>query len=167
MARTFTITSYGKTKEYPESQRKKMIKEFETAMLCCDGSEAERYRNIYCDLVPVRRSVWTQNVHWILSLKQWLSECLLLKSNILQLQIFMLHTCFWYAQSSEVISFSTFPDKQSPPCHQEQVFHQPVHLSREVCNQMKWNSPYHSFPPANGGKDVFSDNRQMNHKPLV
>ena len=26
MARTFTITSYGKTKEYPESQRKKMIK---------------------------------------------------------------------------------------------------------------------------------------------
>ena len=33
MARTFTITSYGKTKEYPESQRKKMIKEFETAML--------------------------------------------------------------------------------------------------------------------------------------
>ena len=42
---------YGKTKEYPESQRKKMIKEFETAMLCCDGSEAERYRNIYGDLV--------------------------------------------------------------------------------------------------------------------
>ena len=37
MARTFTVTSYGKTKEYPESQRKKMIKEFETAMLCCDG----------------------------------------------------------------------------------------------------------------------------------
>lgn len=51
MTRTFTITSYGKTKEYPESQRKKMIKEFETAMLCCDGSEAERYRNIYGDLV--------------------------------------------------------------------------------------------------------------------
>lgn len=51
MARTFTITSYGKTKEYPESQRKKMIKEFETAMLCCDGSESERYRNVYGDLV--------------------------------------------------------------------------------------------------------------------
>ena len=30
---------------------RKMIKEFETAMLCCDGSEAERYRNIYGDLV--------------------------------------------------------------------------------------------------------------------
>ena len=28
-----------------------MIKEFETAMLCCDGSEAEHYRNIYGDLV--------------------------------------------------------------------------------------------------------------------
>ena len=51
MVRTFTITCYGKTKEYPESKRKKMIKEFETAMLCCDGSEAERYRNIYGDLV--------------------------------------------------------------------------------------------------------------------
>ena len=51
MVRTFTITCYGNTKEYPESQRKKMIKEFETAMLCCDGSEAERYRNIYGDLV--------------------------------------------------------------------------------------------------------------------
>lgn len=65
MARTFTVTSYGKTKEYPESQRKKMIKEFETAMLCCDGSEAERYRNIYYMVtwLPVRRSVWTQNVH--------------------------------------------------------------------------------------------------------
>ena len=51
MVRTFTITCYGRTKEYPESQRKKMIMEFETAMLCCDGSEAERYRNIYGDLV--------------------------------------------------------------------------------------------------------------------
>ena len=51
MARTFTSTSYGKTKEYPEKQRKKMIKEFELAMLCCDGSEAERYRNIYGNLV--------------------------------------------------------------------------------------------------------------------
>ena len=51
MARTFTITSYGKIKEYPESQCKKMITEFETAMLCCDGSEAEHYRNIYGDLV--------------------------------------------------------------------------------------------------------------------
>lgn len=51
VAKTFTLTSYGKSKEYPESQRKKMIKEFETAMLCGDGSEAERYRNIYDDLV--------------------------------------------------------------------------------------------------------------------
>ena len=69
MARTFTITSYGKTKEYPESQRKKMIKEFETAMLCCDGSE--NTTGIYMvTWLPVIRSVWTQNVHWVLSLKQ-------------------------------------------------------------------------------------------------
>ena len=51
MAKTFTITRYGENKEYPQSQRNKMIKEFEIAMLCCDGSEAERYRNIYGDLI--------------------------------------------------------------------------------------------------------------------
>ena len=51
MTRTFTITCYCKTMVYPESQLKKMIKYFQTAMLCCDGSEAERYRNIYGDLV--------------------------------------------------------------------------------------------------------------------
>ena len=51
MADTFTITCYGKTKTYKESQRKKMTREFETAMLCCDGSEAERYSNIYQDLI--------------------------------------------------------------------------------------------------------------------
>lgn len=33
MAKTFTITCYGETKEYPESQRKKMIKEFQTGKL--------------------------------------------------------------------------------------------------------------------------------------
>ena len=51
MTKTFTITCYGKTETYPESQRKKMIKEYKTAMLCCDGSEAERYSNIYQDLL--------------------------------------------------------------------------------------------------------------------
>lgn len=51
MADTFTITCYGKTKTYKESQRKKMTKEYETAMLSCDGSEADRYSNIYQDLV--------------------------------------------------------------------------------------------------------------------
>ena len=51
MANTFTITCYGETKTYPESQRKKMAKEYKTAMLSCDGSEAERYSNIYQDLI--------------------------------------------------------------------------------------------------------------------
>ena len=51
MTKTFTITCYGETKTYPESQRKKMVKEYKTAMLCCDGSEAERYSNIYQDLL--------------------------------------------------------------------------------------------------------------------
>jgi len=51
MLNTFTITCYGKTKTYKESQRKKMTREYEVAMLCCDGSEAERYSNIYQDLI--------------------------------------------------------------------------------------------------------------------
>ena len=51
MPATFSITCYGKTKIYKESQRKKMTKEYETAMLCCDGSEAERYSNIYQDRI--------------------------------------------------------------------------------------------------------------------
>lgn len=51
MTGTFAITCYGKTNTYFESQRKKMTNEFEIAMLCCDGSEAERYSNIYLDLI--------------------------------------------------------------------------------------------------------------------
>lgn len=51
MADTFMITCYRKSKTYPESQRNKMIKEYQTAMVCCDGSEADRYRNIYGDLI--------------------------------------------------------------------------------------------------------------------
>lgn len=51
MADTFTITSYRKTKTYPENQRNKMIKEYQTALICCDGSEADCYRNIYGDLI--------------------------------------------------------------------------------------------------------------------
>ena len=57
MARTFTITSYGKTKEYPESQRKKMIKEFETAMLCCDAVKLNATGIYMVTWLPVRRSV--------------------------------------------------------------------------------------------------------------
>ena len=51
MANTFTITCYGKTTTYDESQRKRLTKEYKTAMLCCDGSEADRYSNIYQDLI--------------------------------------------------------------------------------------------------------------------
>ena len=51
MANTFTITCYGKTTTYEESQRKRLTKEYKTAMLCCDGSEADRYSNIYQDLI--------------------------------------------------------------------------------------------------------------------
>ena len=46
----FTITCYGKTKSYPESQRKAMMDFYYEGMVCCDGSERERYTNIYIDL---------------------------------------------------------------------------------------------------------------------
>ena len=51
MVNTFTITCYGKTKTYKESPPKEMAKEYKTAMLCCNGSEAERYSNLYQDLI--------------------------------------------------------------------------------------------------------------------
>lgn len=49
--KTFTITCYGKTKTYAESERKVMTKGFKKAMIVCDGSERDRYANIYLDLV--------------------------------------------------------------------------------------------------------------------
>lgn len=51
MASTFTITCYGKTKRYPESKREAMKKEYMMGMAMCDGSEKDRYTNIYMDLV--------------------------------------------------------------------------------------------------------------------
>ena len=50
MEGTFTITCYGSTKTYRESERAKMMKEFMEGMAMCDGSEQERYTNIYLDL---------------------------------------------------------------------------------------------------------------------
>jgi len=48
----FTITCYGKTKSYPESQRKKMMAYYLEGMACSDGSEQERY-TLYLDLSAV------------------------------------------------------------------------------------------------------------------
>ena len=59
MARTFTVTSYGKTKEYPESQRKKMIKEFETAMLCCEKECMDTERPLSPDLEAMIERMFT------------------------------------------------------------------------------------------------------------
>lgn len=46
----FTITCYGKTKSYPESQRKAMMGFYLEGMACCDGSERDRYSHVYADL---------------------------------------------------------------------------------------------------------------------
>ena len=46
----FTITCYRKTKSYPESKRKEMMDYYLEGMMCCDGSERERYSRIYADL---------------------------------------------------------------------------------------------------------------------
>lgn len=52
---TFTIICYGKAKTYKESRRKALIKEFLEGMMCCDGSERDRYTNIYLDLIEGKK----------------------------------------------------------------------------------------------------------------
>lgn len=51
----FKITCYGKTKTYPESQRKKMMQFYLEGMCACDGSEQERYTRIYTELASGRK----------------------------------------------------------------------------------------------------------------
>lgn len=46
----FTITCYGETESYPESKRKEMMDFYLEAMMCCDGSERDRYSHVYADL---------------------------------------------------------------------------------------------------------------------
>lgn len=48
---TFTITCYNKTKTYKESSKKAQIEKFLMGINCSDGSERERYTNIYLDLI--------------------------------------------------------------------------------------------------------------------
>ena len=43
-----SIICYGKEEQM---ERNKAIKLYEEGMLCCDGSEKERYTNIYLDLI--------------------------------------------------------------------------------------------------------------------
>lgn len=56
MSNTFTITCYGKTKRYPESKREAMKHEYMMGMAMCDGSEKDRYTNIYLDLASGAKS---------------------------------------------------------------------------------------------------------------
>lgn len=42
------VTCYGQTEVMT---RKEAIDEYYEGMLCCDGSEAERYTTIYCQLM--------------------------------------------------------------------------------------------------------------------
>ena len=48
LAEQVRVTCYGKTKTWV---REKAIDEFYEGMMCCDGSEAERYKTIYCQLM--------------------------------------------------------------------------------------------------------------------
>ena len=43
-----TIICYGTVEKI---KRKEAIKEYRTAMLCCEGAESERYKNIFLDLL--------------------------------------------------------------------------------------------------------------------
>lgn len=51
MKDTFKITCDGQTRTYDESERAKMIKYFLEGMACCEGSERDRYTNIYINLI--------------------------------------------------------------------------------------------------------------------
>jgi len=42
------VTCYGQTETMT---REKAIDEYYEGMVCCDGSEAERYQTIYCQLM--------------------------------------------------------------------------------------------------------------------
>lgn len=44
------ITCYNKVETYPESARKALMKKYYEGILCCEGSEQERYVNIYLQL---------------------------------------------------------------------------------------------------------------------
>ena len=48
------VTCYGTTKLY---ERQQAIREFLIAMQVCEGSEKERYANIYCELVRGKKVV--------------------------------------------------------------------------------------------------------------
>ena len=52
---TFTITCYNTTETFPESERQAQIREYQRAMMCCEGSERDRYTNIYLDLVEGKK----------------------------------------------------------------------------------------------------------------
>lgn len=48
LAEKVTVTCYRKKRTMT---RGKAIDEFYEGMMCCDGSEAERYQTIYCQLM--------------------------------------------------------------------------------------------------------------------
>ena len=45
-----TITCYDKTETHPEKDRRKLMKFYMEGVMCCDGSEKDRYMSIYCGL---------------------------------------------------------------------------------------------------------------------
>lgn len=49
-----TIICYGQTETMT---RRKAIDKYFEGMMCCEGSEAERYQNIYCQLMQGMKSV--------------------------------------------------------------------------------------------------------------
>lgn len=47
---TIQITCYRQTKTYPESARKSLMDSYFEGMMFCEGSEQERYTNVYIGL---------------------------------------------------------------------------------------------------------------------
>ena len=53
------VTCYGTTKLY---ERQQAIREFRIAMQVCEGSEKERYANIYCGLARGENKISDEQV---------------------------------------------------------------------------------------------------------
>ena len=66
----FKITCYRETKSYPESQRQKMMKYYLEGMACSDGSERDRYTNIYLDLAAGKEHCYDED----LAEREWLKQ---------------------------------------------------------------------------------------------
>ena len=50
MKKMIEITCYGQTEKHPASKRKELMDFYLEGVMCCEGSERDRYAKIYSEL---------------------------------------------------------------------------------------------------------------------